>query len=142
MPTQPPRACAHPGCCALVVTGPRCPDHAKHAPKVIYDQTTRRNDPALAAAARFRSRPQWKRFRAWFRAQHPLCCDPFRRHGAMPAFAEAVHHVVPLALRPDLGLTPANCRPLCTACHNRIEGMERRGEPTQHLFAVTPTGRV
>ena len=140
MPTQPPRPCLHPGCTALVTEGPRCPAHAKQAPKATYDQTTRRDDPALAAAKRFRDGALWKEFRAYLRIKYPLCCDPFRRHGGMPSLTAAFHHVIPLALRPDLGLTESNCRPLCIPCHNRVEGMERRGEPTQSLFENTLHG--
>jgi hypothetical protein len=119
----------------LVLTGSRCPAHDK-APtaKRVYDLTSRKTNPALAHAKRFRSSGAWTRFSSWFRAKHPLCCDPFGQHMRLPAYVAQVHHVEPLHERPDLGLVASNCRPLCTSCHARVEGMERRGQPTANLF--------
>lgn len=139
MPYSPSKPCIHPGCGVLVLTGSRCPAHDKGpTAKRVYDLTSRLNNPALAHAKRFRDSKHWQRFRSYFRAQHPLCCDPFKLHAALPAFTASIHHVIPLHQRMDLGLTESNCRPLCTRCHNRVEGMERRGESTAELFGPTP----
>ena len=102
--------------------------------KTAYDRTTRKDDPALAAAARFRSSAAWQKVRAVHVAQHPLCCDPFKVHGPFPAAVEDVHHVEGVAKRPDLALVGDNLRSLCRACHNRVEGLERAGKGTSGLF--------
>ena len=140
MPTQAPHPCPHPGCRTLTTTS-RCTDHTDQpTPKQLYDQTRRITDPALLASKRFRSSVKWTDFSKWFRAQHPLCADPFGNHLNRPSLTQAVHHVAPLHLRPDLALTQSNCRPLCHACHNMIEAMERRGEPTAHLLPALGGG--
>lgn len=135
MPASPSKPCRHPGCAALVTVGSYCPPHIRvPVAKAVYDATRRRDDPALAEAARIRNSARWQRFRHWFRARHPLCSDPFGDHGEMQAPAKQVHHVLSLATRPDLACDETNCRPICTVCHARIEGMERAGQPTAHLF--------
>ena len=116
---------ADPGYCQL---------HRHETAKTVYDHTRRRTDPRLAEAARFRGSVRWQNFRAWFKARHPLCCDPFSKHTERPVPVAQVHHVLPLVERPDLGLAEENCRPLCTSCHGKVERMERAGEPTTHLF--------
>lgn len=68
------------------------------------------------------------------RDQAPLCCDPFRAHPDDPQPNQNSHHIEPLTERPDLAFDFANLAPLCTACHARIERMERAGVETQRLF--------
>lgn len=122
------RAMAHEG--VLIV--PWCqPTHAQrmqsHSPAPAR-QTT--------AAVRIRNSHRWQRFREWFRRRYPLCCDPFGHHaedGVIEA-TDHVHHIIGLEERSDLAFDDRNCAPLCTACHARVEAMERRGEPTVHLF--------
>ena len=134
MPTAPLRPCVHPGCAAFAQVGNRCAVHAKHTGGTAYDAGRRRTDAGLAAAAALRSSSRWQKFRAFFRDRHPLCCDPFGAHIDDPRPVAQIHHVEPLAQRPDLALVEANCRPLCTACHGRVERLERAGTATQHLF--------
>lgn len=100
----------------------------------LYDRVTRRTNPALAEAAKLRSSGRWAKFRDWFRKRHPLCADPLRLHDGRTTPAQHVHHIQGLAKRPDLLTTESNCAALCVLCHSRIEGMERRGIGTQHLF--------
>ncbi len=93
--------------------------------------------PRQSKAATFRSSTRWKKFRAWHKRTHPLCCDPFGDHkrlGEMPVVAGDLHHILPLNDRPDLALDESNCAQLCRSCHGRIEGMERSGRSTAHLF--------
>lgn len=134
------RACAHPGCPSFAARGARyCAAHASDAARTrdTYELTRRRDDPDLAAARAIRNTSRYRRCIATFRATHPLCCDPFGLHGDLPAATAQVHHVIGVASAPALAYTPANMAPLCQPCHARVEGMERRNEPTAHLFAPT-----
>lgn len=136
MPIKLQSRCIYPACNAVATVGSRCAQHARSsAPSAVYDAGRRHSDPALAAAARFRSSARWQKFRLWFSRKYPLCCDPLSEHRGFPVPTQQVHHVIGLAIRPDLGLDEANCRPLCTRCHWRVERMERAGQATQHLFA-------
>lgn len=140
MPTQPLTPCRHPGCRELVVSG-YCPAHARSKPEArrVYDQTTRRQEPALAWAANVRNGSRWQKVRALYRAQYPTCCDPFGLHKAGPALTAVVNHIVPLRLlygtdRQEMAYEFGNLASLCTTCDARIGAMERRGESTVHLF--------
>jgi 5-methylcytosine-specific restriction endonuclease McrA len=99
-----------------------------------YDQGRRKENEALARAQRIRGSKRWKSFRKSVLSRHPTCRDPFKRHGELGALATDVHHVVGLTVDPSRAFDRANCAPLCDPCHGRIEGMERAGQPTQHLF--------
>ena len=137
MPTQPPSPCRHPGCPSLVWDhSGYCALHQsdKRISARAYDAGTRRNDPALALAARIRNSVQWQKVRALHKAQCPLCCDPFKVHVLLPRPNQQSHHIMSLIERPDLAYDMTNLAPLCTACHGRVEGMERKGEETRHLF--------
>lgn len=134
MPNAPLRPCRHPGCPQLITSG-YCEQHRRHSCKTVYDQTKRKDDSALANAARIRNSARWRRFRDWFRRRNPLCCDPFADHGPLEP-TQQVHHVIGLTVQPALAFTESNCRPLCTRCHARIERMERNGDATQSLFAT------
>lgn len=103
--------------------------------KTIYDQTKRKDDPALALAARIRSSVTWQKVRRIHRAASPLCCNPFGDHPDEPRPNQNSHHIVPLAERPDLAYDLTNLAPTCTACHAKVERMERAGQSTRHLFA-------
>jgi 5-methylcytosine-specific restriction endonuclease McrA len=59
----------------------------------------------------------WKRLSRLFRDQHPLCALCLEK-GIVQA-AEAVDHIIPIAVRPDLRLDTTNLRALCFVCHNR-----------------------
>lgn len=131
MPAEPPRPCVHPGCARFALSGKaRCTLHLN-----AYDAQIRANVPALRLAARIRSSSQWQQVRRNFRIANPICCDPFAEHRYGPEPTEDIHHVVGLAADPTQAHDEANLRPLCRACHNRVEQMERSGESTQHLFA-------
>jgi 5-methylcytosine-specific restriction endonuclease McrA len=100
-----------------------------------YDRQ-RASNPALAAAARIRSSARWQALRDWYRHSYPLCFDPFGDHNRerRTVAADQVHHIEPLAKRPDLAFDPENLAGLCCGCHRRIEQMTRTGKPTAELF--------
>ena len=64
----------------------------------------------------------WKRFRAWFVKQNPLCID-CKANGRVTA-VKIVDHIVPIK---DGGapLDPDNCQSLCLPCHNTKTSKER-----------------
>lgn len=134
------KPCRSPACERLITSGLYCAAHARPSARTnaraTYDLTRRRDDPALAAAATIRNGARWQKFRAWFRSRNPLCCDPFGDHGAEAVAMHQVHHVEPLALHPELACDEANCRPLCTSCHARVERMERGGIDSKRLFSM------
>ena len=93
-------------------------------------------NPKLALSKKLRGSARWQKFRRWFKTKHPVCCDPLGIHklfGEVVA-TEQVHHVIGITERPDLLCVETNCRPLCNACHGKIEGKERSGQNTEHLF--------
>ena len=144
MPTVPPRPCRHPACPSLVQGGNGyCERHQAdvNATRKAYDSTTRRNDPALAFAARIRSSARWRKVAALHKAQSPLCADPFGDHAreGIVGLTEQSHHIIGLAeiyahhpheMAFDLG----NLAPLCTRCHRKVEARERTGERTCEMF--------
>ena len=105
------------------------------APKSDYERRRAAN-PRLARSKKLRNSTSWQKFRRWFKKHHPLCCDPLAIHKQFNVAQETeqVHHVIGITERPDLLCAESNCRPLCTGCHGKVEGMERSGKATQHLF--------
>jgi 5-methylcytosine-specific restriction protein A len=87
-------------------------------------EARRRADPALALANKLRSSARWKKVRALHLAREPLCQD-CAEHGVAEPAAQ-VHHMIPVAERPDLAFDRENLRSLCTTCHARREAEERR----------------
>ena len=137
MPTKPPTPCRHPGCPQLVHDGSGfCALHAadKGMVQSRYDQTTRRNDPALAMAKKIRDSANWQKVRALHRQLQPLCCDPLRLHPGIPQPNQNSHHIIPLGEAPDLAYDLGNLGPTCTRCHQALEARERAGKSTRMLF--------
>ena len=61
----------------------------------------------------------WRRVRAAFLAEHPLCeCASCRQPGAVVVAADVVDHIIPIAERPDLRLDWSNLRAMSAAHHN------------------------
>lgn len=139
MPNPLSMPCRHSGCPALLPRAGYCAAHARPSCKAVYDATTRRESPTLAEAARIRNSRQWQRVRQMHRDRQPLCCDPFGAHPDDPQPNQSSHHIQPLASRPDLAFDFSNLAGLCTACHARVERMERAGRPTAALFRATAT---
>lgn len=131
MPIAVQRICRAAGCGrTTAASSGYCAAHRGHADR-LRGQTTQQSE-----VDRFRSSAAWRhRFVPYFVARHPICCDPFREHGADdPRPTQQVHHVIGLAEDMSLALDEDNCRPLCNGCHGRINRMERAREPTKHLF--------
>ena len=137
MPISPPSPCRHPGCPTLVHDGSGyCATHQsdRRAASHSYDQTRRLGDPNLAQAMRIRRGTEWRKVSELMRAQHPLCCDPFKAHDGVPVPATQVHHVFPIGRRPDLAFSEEHLRCVCTRCHALLERADARGEETFKLF--------
>lgn len=75
-----------------------------------------RGQEARQLGNRFYASAAWRKLRAAFLAEHPLCADCERR-GRTTAAAH-VHHVKPRKERPDLALDSDNLESLCQPCHN------------------------
>jgi 5-methylcytosine-specific restriction protein A len=131
MPIAVSKICRAPGCGRIAASNGYCIAHQGYA------RQQRRESPRQAAVDDFRSSAAWKRFRSWFVAQHPLCCDPFGAHKDEAEPTQQVHHVIGLSENIDLGLAEDNARPLCTRCHARIEALVRAGQATKRLFPKT-----
>jgi len=65
----------------------------------------------------------WRRLRAWYLAQHPLCVE-CERAGRVVA-AQEVDHVTPISAG-GARLDPENLQALCTPCHSRKTFAESR----------------
>jgi len=77
---------------------------------------------------RLRSTNRWKECSKSIRRCNPLCADPLGHHAkdGRPVPSEEVHHIEPLAKRPDLAFDGSNLIALCRKCH---EAVERHGMP-------------
>jgi 5-methylcytosine-specific restriction endonuclease McrA len=120
------KPCQHPGCRSWAAL--RSPYCEEHQPK---RDETRHGDSKVAQS--IRNRVQWRKVRQIHRQRHPLCFDPFKRHDG-PTPMHHVHHILPLATHPHLAHEPTNLASLCIECHNEVETLEGRGQPTQYLF--------
>lgn len=108
MPRLALRPCAAPGCCNLVEHG-RCPEHRRRAWR---DDTRERGTPDERGYDR-----DWRRCRAAYLAEHPLCEDCEQRGRVVPA--EQVHHVESIERAPHRRLEWRNLRALCVPCHEK-----------------------
>lgn len=95
---------------------------------------------ALARARKYRSSGNWQKVSALHKAEFPLCCDPFndhsKEHRSVPV--DQTHHVRGLSTHFHLRAYTVNLRSLCTACHSKVEQLERANKPTQYLFKEVP----
>lgn len=122
------KPCNKPGCPNLVDTRTKyCAAHAGEDRKRHREYEKRRKqDPALAEAARIRSTRQWKAVRRIKLGTHPLCEDPLRVHPGRTVPARQVHHIKPLATHPELAFHADNLMSVCHRCHRLVE---TRGMP-------------
>ena len=112
MASRPQRLCLSPGCAQLADGSDYCVHHRKPRRRSLTQPLER--DP--------RNSRSWRRFRAWFLSQNPLCSDCQAR--GYVTGATDVHHRI--ALRDGGALYEvANCLALCHPCHSRRTG---RGE--------------
>jgi len=108
MPRKPKRPCSYPGCGRLT-DGQYCEEHKRMAERQ-YNRYGR--DPDTNK----RYGRAWKKIRARFLSQHPLC-EQCEKAGRLTP-AEEVHHILPLA---DGGTHDEdNLMALCKSCHSRI----------------------
>ena len=136
MPLQVLKPCVTPGCKNLSPFA-RCDAHRQAYERnrlKVYDDTKRKDDPALALAKRIRSAKRWRRVELLHKQLYPICCDPFAKHQEGPEPNQESHHIQPLSTHPQLAYELDNLAPLCVHCHRKVEAMERSGRPTQHLF--------
>ena len=88
------------------------------------------------ASVAVRNSHRWNVVRARVRTVQPICADPLgahAKHGRIEP-TEEIHHIVPLEVDRGLAYEQSNLVGLCRWCHTRIEGMNRAGQPTKHLF--------
>lgn len=105
MPLAALRPCGKPGCRELVGRG-RCAAHQGRLPEYRG-----------SAASRGYGR-RWRRWRAAFLSDHPLCVDPYGAH-AVPVPASVVDHIQPHGGDQAAFWAPDNLQSLCVRCHGR-----------------------
>jgi len=110
MPKTPKRPCRHPGCPNLCESGVYCEEHRK-----LYSHD------ALRGGAYLRGYDAtWRKARALFLAQHPLC-EECRKEGRLTP-ATVVDHIIPHRGDRTLFWDKRNWQPLCKDCHDRKTG--------------------
>jgi len=108
MPYKHKRPCSYP-CCGRLTDGRFCDEHRQVAERQ-YNHYFR--DPDTNK----RYGRAWKKIRARFLLQHPLCEQCRLENRLTPA--QEVHHIVPLA---NGGTNDeGNLMALCKSCHSRI----------------------
>lgn len=68
---------------------------------------------------------RWRKLRARFLADHPLCAECLKTGRAVPA--TDVDHIVPHRGNPDLMWDEGNLQALCHSCHSRKTASEDGG---------------
>lgn len=116
MPLAPGRACAQPGCPAIVRDGRYCEAH-----RVADSQYDRER----GTASRRGYGARWRKLRLMVLRARPLCADPFSLHGETAVAATDVDHIV--ARRAGGSDAMENLQSLCHACHTRKTNDEQRG---------------
>ena len=111
MPTIPNHPCAHPGCPKLVARGKKyCDEHRALHPEEIRSASSRGYDS------------RWRKARAQFLAEHPLC-EECRKNGRYTK-ATDVDHIVAHRGDPELFWDRNNWQALCHVCHSRKTNKE------------------
>jgi 5-methylcytosine-specific restriction protein A len=110
MPVKPKRPCRYSGCPNLCDSGVYCEEHRKEW-----------SHDALRGGAYVRGYDaRWRKARALYLRQHPLCAE-CRRDGALTP-ATVVDHIVPHRGDKVLFWDQQNWQPLCKGCHDRKTG--------------------
>ncbi len=85
----------------------------------------------------FYSSTAWKRLRAQYRYDHPVCevCGVNK--------TEIVHHLLSIKVDPGGALDPENLKAVCVTCHNRWHASLRKAEEDlrNHQRGAVGTGR-
>ena len=109
MPYAPRPICRYPGCNERAVEGSGyCSEHKKEMDRQ-YNRYERTADPRKYGRS-------WKKIRAWYIMEHPLCECCLKEGKAV--MAEEVHHILPTSRGGTHDKT--NLMALCRSCHNRI----------------------
>lgn len=112
MPRKPATPCSHPGCPKLS-HGRYCESHAKQAE---HNYRRYERDPEIDK----RYGRQWRRIRARYVAEHPLC-KQCQKDGRLTPTQE-VHHILPLSKGGTHDFD--NLMALCKPCHSRISALD------------------
>lgn len=108
MAMKPKHPCNKVGCRNLT-TERYCEEHKVETHKA-YDRYR-----GSAAERGYNSR--WRRYRAQYIREHPLCCECEQAGIVTPTFA--VDHIIPHRGDPELFWDPANHQPLCKRHHDQ-----------------------
>lgn len=116
MPARPKRPCNHPGCRRLT-TERFCEEHMRE-----YRQ---RQDRERGTAHERGYDAKWRRARAAFLREHPLCRECEREGRITPA--TVVDHIRPHRGDQELFWSADNWQALCKPCHDRKTAREDGG---------------
>ena len=122
MPRKPATPCSYPGCPKLTHTR-YCDEHAKIAE---HNYRKYERDPEIDK----RYGHEWRRIRARYVAEHPLC-EQCQKDGRLTPTQE-VHHILPLSRGGTHDF--ANLMALCKPCHSRISALDGDRWRTKHIY--------
>ena len=117
MATRAPTPCRYPGCPALLSTPGYCDKHLR--------VTRRQQDEHRGSPASRGYDSRWRKARALYLSQHPLCAA-CQRLGKTVA-AQVVDHIVPHRGNRDLFWNERNWQALCKSCHDAKTAREDGG---------------
>ena len=118
MPRKAKRPCGYPGCPALAEKY-YCPEHEELMKKQSGASYNRRRPTDTGK----RYGRQWKKIRAIFLSDHPLC-EVCKKEGRLTP-AQEVHHILPLS---EGGTNESgNLMALCKSCHSAITARDTHG---------------
>lgn len=112
MPRKPPTPCSYPRCPRLT-HGRYCDEHAKLAE---HNYRRYERDPEIDR----RYGRQWRKIRARYVAEHPLCEQCQKEDRLTPT--QEVHHILPLSKGGTHDFD--NLMALCKPCHSRISALD------------------
>jgi len=110
MPSKPKRPCRYPICPDLCASGVYCEDHRKECG----------HDALRGGANTCGYDARWRKARALFLSQHPLCAECRKNRVLTPA--TVVDHIVPHRGNAVLFWDIKNWQPLCKDCLDRKTG--------------------
>jgi len=113
MPARSLRPCTHAGCSTLTVRG-KCDAH-RHAQEAQRGTSAERGYDAT-----------WRKLRAAYLREHPLCeCDACQGGKVRVTAAQVVNHRIDIAERPDLRLEWDNLQSMSKAHHDAYTARTR-----------------
>lgn len=122
MPRKPATPCSYPGCPKLTHSR-YCDEHTK-----ITERNYRKyeRDPQIDK----RYGREWRRIRARYVAEHPLCEQCQKDDRLTPT--QEVHHILPLSKGGTHDFT--NLMALCKPCHSRISALDGDRWRTGYIY--------